>query len=1111
MICQACQTDNRDTAKFCRECGAALEQRCPSCGEPVTAGSNFCDGCGARLGGSAPEPAPRRGRGDITAAVVTPPHLAAKILAARAALEDERKVVTVLFADLKGSTELVSTMDPEDARDLLDPVVKIMIEAVHAYEGTVTRVMGDGLMALFGAPISHEDHALRACYASLRMQERVRRHAVEMARTKGWPIACRVGLNTGDVVVRSIGIDLHVDYTAQGMTTHLAARMESTARPGTIQITGATLGLVEGFVQATSLGPIEVKGFREPVEAFELLGAVTSRTRLQVAAARGLTRFVGRETHLTTLREAQALASASRGQVVTVVGEAGVGKSRLFWEFSHSPETAGWLVLESGSASYARATAYLPVIGLLRGYFQISDGDDQPKILEKVTGKLLSLDHDLDLVLDPILSILDLEVDDPAWTQIEAAQRRARTLDALTRLVIRECQIQPVLLIFEDLHLVDTETQAWLDRLMMSLVSARMLLLANYRPDFRHAWGNRPQLREIRIEALPPEGADALLESLLGPDPGLGPLKALLVERTEGNPFFLEESVRTLVETRVLVGERGAYRAARPLADVQAPASVQSLLAARIDRLSAEDKRLLQAASVIGKDVPYPLLRSISDMDEDALLAGLGRLIEGEFVYEAALFPELEHTFKHALTHQVAYGTLTNERRRNLHARIVESIEQLHGERLDEHVDRLASHALRGALWAPAVRYLRQAGTRDADRWAHRDAVLALDSALEALKHLPEEPEHIGARIDVSLALRNSLVVLGEFDRIFAQLQEAQALAERLGDERRLGRLHAALSNHYFWSIGDLDRATASGSQALAMGRATGDLGLEVTSNFFLGQTHHARGDYTASLPFLDATVARLGAQAAHERFGLGGLPAVFAHNIAARCLAEQGRFADGLARAEQGLAIAVEAQHTYSEAFAHFGIGSVHLRQGYATRSLIELERALTMARQGNLALILLGVAPYVGVAWAHAGRAAEGVALLEETLARASSRIGQSLRLLALGEVHLLRDDPDAAAAPLEKGLAMARAHNERGSEARGLFLEALLTLRRDPRSAREGFAAAQALAEQLGMAPLVARAALGAACAGSDAGAIEAARAQFATLGMPPPGADPAHVYV
>ncbi|MGH7729956.1 MAG: AAA family ATPase, partial [Candidatus Eiseniibacteriota bacterium] len=589
MTCPRCQHENPPGQKFCGECGVRLAAACPACGAPNAPGQKFCGECGTAL-------APNPGK-SASPASYTPRHLADRILTSRAALEGERKLVTVLFADVKGSMELLADRDPEEARELLDPVLERMMEAVHRYEGTVNQVMGDGIMALFGAPLAHEDHAVRACYAALRMQESVRHYAEGVRRTEGIPIQIRIGLNSGEVVVREIGSDLRMDYSAVGQTVHLASRMEQMATPGSILCTQETLTLAEGHVVVKALGPMRVKGLETPLEVYELAGASAGRSRFQAAAARGLSRFVGRDAEVDHLRRALGQAAQGRGQLVAVVGEPGVGKSRLTYELTHSHRIEGWLVLEAGSVSYGKATSYLPMVDLLKSYFRVGDRDTPREVREKVTGKALTVDRALEPLLPALLALFGVD-DDAEWQGLEPTQRRQRTLDAVRRLLLREAQAQPLLIVFEDLHWIDAETQAFLDGLVESLPPARILLLVNYRPEYQHRWGSKSFYTQIRLDPLPAESAGELLRGLLGVDSTVAELAPLLIARTEGNPFFLEETVRALVETGALVGERGAYRLVSPPSDVQVPPTVQAILAARVDRLPPDEKRLLQSASV---------------------------------------------------------------------------------------------------------------------------------------------------------------------------------------------------------------------------------------------------------------------------------------------------------------------------------------------------------------------------------------------------------------------------------------------------------------------------------------------------------------------------------
>jgi class 3 adenylate cyclase/tetratricopeptide (TPR) repeat protein len=861
--CPECEHENASGQKFCGECGARLASRCPTCGTVSPPGQKFCGECGSAIApGTVPAAAAPAAARFSSPHAYTPKHLAERILTSKTALEGERKQVTVLFADMKGSTELLADRDPEEARRILDPVLERMMEAVHRYEGTVNQVMGDGIMALFGAPLAHEDHAVRACYAALRMHEAIRRYTEEVRRTHGAEVQIRVGINSGDVVVRSVGSDLRMDYTAVGQTTHLAARMEQLAPAGTTRLTAETLRLAEEFVQVRPLGPIPVKGLAAPVEVFELTGAGAVRTRLQASRARGFSRFVGRDAEMDQIRQAAAQARQGRGQLVAVVGEAGVGKSRLFYEFTHSHHVlgtggAGWRVLEASSVSYGKATPFQPLAELLRGYFRIDDRDDLRSVRAKVTGTLLTLDRALEDAVPAVLWILDVPEPGEAFLVLEPPQRRRRAMESVKRALLRESQVQPLLLLFEDLHWIDTETQAVLDSLAESLGSAPVLLAVNYRPEYRHGWGSKTYYRQLRIDPLPPESADALLRALLGADPSTASLAPHLIARTEGNPLFLEESVRTLVETGALVGEPGAYRLERPAATIQMPATVQAILAARIDRLRPELKRLLQAAAVVGKDVPVALLAAVAEMAEDALHPALGELQTAELLYEARLFPDLEYTFKHALTHEVAYNGVLQERRRALHATILETLERLHADRLVEQAEVLAHHAVRAAIPDKAIRYLREAGAKAAARAANREAVDFLERALALLAELPQTRETLSDALDVRIALGAPLIAVHgpTSPLVEASSLAALELVEQLDDAARRFLVLWGLWYVRF-TRGDYVPAVTAGERLLETARRGNDGGQLLEAHHALWPTLVSMGEVRRALPHLERGIA---------------------------------------------------------------------------------------------------------------------------------------------------------------------------------------------------------------------------------------------------------------
>ena len=960
MRCPQCLHDNPAGARFCNACGAGLAGVCGACGQANAPGSRFCSACGQQLAPSETVAPPVRFG---SPGAYTPSHLAQRILASRKALEGERKQVTVLFADTKSSMELLADRDPEDSRRLLDAVLERMIKAVHHYEGTVNQVLGDGIMALFGAPLAHENHAVRACYAALRMQEDIGRYGDEVQRALGLPIQIRVGLNSGEVVVGSIGSDLRMEYSAVGQTTHLAARMEQMAKPASVLLTADTLRLAEGYIQARALGAVPVRGLADPVDVFELVGATAARTRLQVAVTRGLTRLVGRQAELGLLRQAVEQARNGRGQVVALIGEAGVGKSRLAWEVTRSHRTGNWLVLESSASAHGQRSSWLPLIDLLRTYFRIDDGDDARTIREKLIGRVLALDESLRPALAAFEALLEIPVEDTAWARLDAATRQQRTVEAVKGLLLRESQVQPLLLVLEDLHWSDDATQAFLDSLVESLPAARVLLLVNYRPEYRHAWGGKTYYTQLRLDPLPPETAEGMLDTLMGGNVGLAPLKRILIDRTQGNPFFLEETVRSLVESRALTGPAAEYSLAAPLTAIQVPATVQAVLAARIDRLPAEDKSVLQLASVIGRNVSLPLLRAIAEVPEQDLQSCLAHLQTAEFMYEARLFPEPEYTFRHALTLDVAYGGLLQERRRQLHARIVEALERLHPERMSEQAARLAHHAFRGEVWAKALTYLRES------------EVAASRSSLDAALGTAESAANLwwnGAYARAIEVGRRDLAIAVDFGRFDLNItntcrlgQVHHALADYAEAASLFRRVLASLQGDLQWEhfgmaglpsvfarawlawclaeLGDFDEGVTLGEEAVAIADAADHAYSRVLAAWGLGTLHVVRGDPERAIAVLERGLAV-------NR--MADIPLLFPFVAAplGAAYALVGRVGDGLALLEPGIRQAVSVNLQANHALRLTWLGETLLLGGQIERAREQATEALAFAeRQGE------------------------------------------------------------------------------------------------------------------------------------------------------------------
>ncbi|MBI3249226.1 MAG: AAA family ATPase [Deltaproteobacteria bacterium] len=705
--------------------------------------------------------------------------------------DGERKTITALFADLKGSTALIEGLGPEDARARIDPALQLMMDAVHQYDGYVAQVLGDGIFALFGAPIAHEDHPQRSVYAALRMQEAMRRHT-DMLRAKGYPpLLMRVGINTGEVVVRSIQKDaLHADYVPVGHSTNIAARMEQMANPGAIIVSEYTHKLTDGYFAFKDLGPTQIKGVEAPLNIYEVLGAGPLRTRLQVSARRGLTRFVGRQSEMEQLQTALEQAKAGHGQIVGTTGEPGLGKSRLFYEFKLL-SVSGCLVLEAYSVSHGKATAYLPVIELLKSYFDIQAQDDERKRRERVIGKVLGLDRSLEDTLPYLFALLGIEEQPSPLQQMDPQIRRRRTFEALKKLFLRESLNQPLILIFEDLHWIDGETQGFLDVLSESVASAKLLLLTNYRPEYRHEWGQKTYYTQLRLAPFSRAEAEEFLDVLLGttvetlPATSLQALKQLILDKTQGTPFFMEEIVQELVEQGVLIRDAVGARRAVPLpTDLHLPPTVQGILAARIDRLAPDEKALLQQLSVIGREFPLGVIRQVITQPEADMYRLLASLQRKEFLYEQPAFPEVEYIFKHALTQDVAYGTVLQEQRKRLHEQTAQAIEQLFYGRLEEHCDELAHHYSRSGNIQKAVDYLQLAGQQAVQQSAYAEAVTHFTAALKLLKTLPDTPARAQQELPLQIALATPLTATKGLaaPEVGAVYTRALALCQQVGE-----------------------------------------------------------------------------------------------------------------------------------------------------------------------------------------------------------------------------------------------------------------------------------------------------------------------------------------
>jgi adenylate cyclase len=778
--------------KFCGECAAPLASHCSSCGCDNPPGFKFCGGCGKSLGGRGSgraAAADQRGSAGASPshrspASYTPKHLADKILQSKSALEGERKQVTVLFADVKGSMELAEQLDPELWHTILDRFFAILTDGVHRFEGTVNQYTGDGIMALFGAPIAHEDHAQRACYAALHLRDEIARYATEVKREHGVGFSTRMGINSGAVVVGRIGDDLRMDYTAQGHTVGLGQRMEALASPDSCYLTAATAALVGGYFALEDLGEFRVKGVTEAVRVHRLIGIGAARTRFDISRARGLSRFVGRAADLRTLEDAVAQTAAGNGQVVGVVAEAGTGKSRLCFEFLERCRARGMSVYEGRAVAHGRNIPFLPILEVFRAYYGITLEDDDRSAREKIAGRMVLLDNSFADALPLLFDFLGVADPQRPAPRLDPEARQRQIITVMRQVIQSVSEEQPTVTMVEDLHWLDDASGEFLEHMVDARAGSRNLLLLNFRPEYHADWMQKSWYRQIPLTPLGREAIGELLADLLGTDPSIAALAGPIHARTGGNPFFTEEVAQSLIESGHLQGSRGAYRLTTPIERLEVPATVQAVLAARIDRLPEREKRLLQVASVIGKDFPEPLLAAVAELPAEELKAALAALRRAEFVHEQAIYPVAEYAFKHPLTQEVALGSQLKERRRQVHAAVARAIEQQHPDHLDERAPLLAHHWEEAGESLSAARWHRRAAewvgyTDFAASTHHWGRVRALR------RELPDDREvaalgFAACRLLLSMGWR---IGMGR-EEALALLNEGQGLANAMGDRR---------------------------------------------------------------------------------------------------------------------------------------------------------------------------------------------------------------------------------------------------------------------------------------------------------------------------------------
>jgi len=925
---------------------------------------------------------------------------------------------------------------------------------VRSFGGRIEETRADGLLATFGLE-PDEDAPRRAAYAALA----VRTLAARARREAGPVPAVTMALHTEFLPVMRAGDVAHVDADARGQAQIAVDVLLGTAAPGSVVATAAASRFL---ARRFDLLPLEAGG--------------TGACRVLRTAEPGRTRFVGRERELRLLRECFELAQAGQGQVVMVVGEPGIGKSRLLHEFRRRlGRTATWV--EGQALSFGRAMPFHPVIDMLRRVCRIDDADPEPVIVGKAERAIRRLGADVDRTLAFVRYVLSVDPGDPAVRTMDPRQRHAAIVEATHLLLERGAELRPHVVVLEDLHWCDPATEDWIGRLIDRIAGKRVLVVMTYRPGYRPGLGSRSFHTALALSTLSGEESLRVAGGLLGVEKLPAALQALVLDKAEGNPFFIEELVRSLQEQGVVRRANDQVALIASLDHVTVPDTVEEVILDRIHRLDEPLKQVLDVASVIGRTVPFGLLRAVTGQPEAALTADLRRLEAAEFLHETRLFPEVEHTFKHALTQDVAYGRLKPDQRRALHARIVEAIEHLHRDRLDEHVERLAYHATRGELWAQAVRYARRAGTKAFDRSANREAAASFDEALAALARLPGNADTLAEAIDIRLAARSVLLQLAELRRIERSLREAEALATALGDRARLAWVWTYMTIAHLFA-GDPGEALAVGERALALAEEVGDVGLKASARTPLAHACCERGDYRRALALYGEAITALGGDLVRERLGQAMPPSLYARSISAICLAELGEFAEAERFATEAATLTRTLDLPFGFVLARIALGHAAIVQERAADAMAALEPVLEIIETRGLPTWFPWAGALRGYALALSGRTDEGVALLERALERAVALpflFGHSQWVAWLAHAQLLAERLDAARRLGEEALRLSRQRGTRGYEAWALWVLGAIEARRGPAAAAEAESLTRqgrALAETLGMRPLVGR---------------------------------------
>ncbi|MCG8597684.1 MAG: AAA family ATPase [Kiloniellales bacterium] len=989
----------------------------------------------------------------------------------RGLLEGERKFATVLFADIVNSSALVADADPEDANEKLLPWLQAMVDAIDGYGGTVTQLLGDGVMALFGAPAAQEHHAVRACLAAQEIQRRCARSDDVPS-----PVRLRVGISSGIIVTQPIRSGMLIEYRAVGDTVHLAARAEEAARPGEVLLTKETYDLVAGQVKVQPAGALKLSKSSRRVQTFTLHGVTVTKRSMRPLENAGKASFIGRAQDLTALSDSLSRARRGLGEVFVVTGDPGVGKSRLVLEFLGTIGTEVARVLKVDLEPTGVPRFDDPIAQLVCSLLEL-DVTAEPEALKAVIRERLALlriggSH----AVSAVLEVLGQTPNDPGWDNIDPPERLRGTLSTIADAVRSLGRKTPLVLVLEDFHWASAEVQQLGREIAVRLDGTKVQLILTSRTHHERPWTTWPKFAEHRIGTLPSEDAARFVATLLGSSPDLGALTRKLIDKTQGNPFFMEESVRSLFERGELKGALGGYHLVVPLDDIEIPFTVHGVLAERIDSLPRGDRQTLLCAAVIGRHFDVTLLERLVAHDDGRLADRLARLEQQGFLQRTRIVPNVEFGFRHTLTHEVAYGTLLKRDRLRLHTTVMKVLRHRPGHELPVKVELLAHHAYLAEAWAYATAYCRRAANKAQAASRNGAAQALFEKALGAQAKMPQTARNSRRGIDVRLELAQSLFTLGRPEAVREVLAAAQALAAELGDERRLGRSYAARMLCY-WVDGDLAKAIEIGRLGLAIAKRLNDHQLEIQVVTRLGSLLIDHGDYAEAGHLLEEIIPRIPNTSAHKQYGVLAAAAVACRASLARSLGELGRFREALQIGDEALRLADDSGHSFSQIYACLFVGNALLRKGDFTRSIPLLERAYEACRTTQIRLLLPLSAASLGYALVRTGQIAQGLGLLKHAieLAKGEVVLGQLSQQTAwLAEALLHAGQPEQALAQATTALDIARKNGEKGDQAWAHWALGEI-YRRSPhaksRKAASAFKQARSLAEDCKMLPLVA----------------------------------------